>query len=231
MTVSGLQLLLNIYFREFQVPASVTVDGQHGPETREAIRTAKLCMGYAPQYATVVRSPIFYARLRRPLSRALFTDKQRARGLAFRITLRASGGLSEVEAGDSYTDDDGRVYTISATDAPNLLWWHKDRVAIARWIAPQLLAAKKAGWPGEITNGWRSYPHQHWLYYESGFSPVAFPGTSRHEGSRWPLGAIDVPDPTVLVAALAAAWKGPYTLKHAGVVDPPHFSWPSQGSY
>jgi len=229
MPVKTLQALLNSYFTRFVVPVRVKEDGDFGPETKAAIKTAKLAMGYLPKYASGARSLGFYARLKRPLSRTLFSSVQRERGYAYRRSIRSLGGLIPVRAGETYTDD-GQTYTISIADAPNLLWWVRGRVAVAKWIAPQLLWAKGNGWDAEINNGWRSYEHQHYIYFDQSIRPAAYPGTSMHEGSTFPRGAVDVNDPAALEAGLAN-FKGPYVLVRAGDKDPPHFSYPHDGRY
>lgn len=64
LSVRALQSLLNRYFAGMKVPIRVAVDGQLGQRTRDAIRAAKLSLGYRPRYATGRRTPAFYAALR-----------------------------------------------------------------------------------------------------------------------------------------------------------------------
>lgn len=64
MSVRALQSLLNKHFQRAGLPVRVVVDGQLGQRTRDAIRLAKLSLGYKPKYATGRRTPAFYAALR-----------------------------------------------------------------------------------------------------------------------------------------------------------------------
>lgn len=66
--------------------------------------------------------------------------------------------------------------------------------------------------------------------YNSGVRPAAKPGTSKHEGSDFPRGAIDVSGAEQLARILRGT---PYArkLKYAGAKDPVHFSNPRNGSY
>ena len=146
-----------------------------------------------------------------------------------------ASGLRSVRAGDAYYGMDGRKYKISAKDAPNLVWWDRTStgkpLAIPKWMAPQLVWARKNGWDGVINNGWRSYEHQYIIHNVQHQSPSAVPGTSRHEGSVFPLGAIDVANAAQLNRILQG-WHGPgRRLVWAGGKDPVHFSIPSGGSY
>ena len=60
--------------------------------------------------------------------------------------------------------------------------------------------------------------------------PAAVPGTSNHEGTVYPRGAVDVSDASQLSSVLS---RSPYasTLVWAGSKDPVHFSHPHGGSY
>jgi hypothetical protein len=100
---------------------------------------------------------------------------------------------------------------------------------VAAWIAPALEYARKHGWKGTVTSGFRSFADQTRIY-NSGVRPAAKPGTSNHEGAEFPRGAVDVSDPQTLSRILA---KSPYAdkLKWAGAKDPVHFSHPHNGSY
>ena len=100
---------------------------------------------------------------------------------------------------------------------------------VAGWIAPILKYARKQGWKGGINSGYRSYADQVRIY-NSGVRPAARPGTSNHEGSDYPRGAVDVTNPEQLSRILK---NSPYanTLVWAGSKDPVHFSHPHNGSY
>lgn len=100
---------------------------------------------------------------------------------------------------------------------------------VAAWIKPALVYARHHGWKGQVTSGFRSLADQTRIY-NSGVRPAAKPGTSNHEATQFPRGAVDVSDPAVLSKILA---QSPYAkqLQWAGSKDPVHFSHPHGGSY
>jgi hypothetical protein len=105
---------------------------------------------------------------------------------------------------------------------------------VAGWIAPVLQYARKNGWKGTVTSGFRTDAEQTRIY-DSGVRPAAVPKSeggsgSNHEGSRFPLGAVDVSDAQQLSQILQ---KSPYAskLQYAGAKDPVHFSHPHGGGY
>lgn len=99
---------------------------------------------------------------------------------------------------------------------------------VAGWIAPLLKAARKAGWQGSVMSGYRSYEQQSRIY-RSGVRPAAKPGTSNHEMTGFPGGAVDVSDAEQLDRILRRL--GIHSLRWAGGKDPVHFSHPHGGSY
>lgn len=100
---------------------------------------------------------------------------------------------------------------------------------VASWIAPILQYARSKGWKGGVTSGYRSYAEQKRIY-DSGVRPAAVPGTSNHEGTEYPRGAVDVTNAEELARVLQGS---PYAkqLQYAGSKDPVHFSHPHNGSY
>jgi hypothetical protein len=100
---------------------------------------------------------------------------------------------------------------------------------VAAWIKPALVYARQHGWKGTVNSGVRSFADQQRIY-NSGVRPAAKPGTSNHEGTQFPRGAVDVSDAATLAAILQ---RSPYgkRLKWAGAKDPVHFSFPHGGSY
>lgn len=100
---------------------------------------------------------------------------------------------------------------------------------VAAWIAPILEYAHAHGWKGQVTSGYRSAADQARIY-NSGVRPAAKPGTSNHEFTAYPGGAVDTSDPEILARILA---HSPYAdqLVYAGAKDPVHFSHPHNGSY
>ena len=89
--------------------------------------------------------------------------------------------------------------------------------------------ARQHGWKGQVNSGYRSFADQTRIY-NSGVRPAAKPGTSNHEGTTFPRGAVDVSDAPTLSRILQ---NSPYgkRLQWAGAKDPVHFSHPHCGSY
>lgn len=104
-----------------------------------------------------------------------------------------------------------------------------DGKPVAKWIIPILQYARAHGWTGSVTSGYRSFAEQQRIY-NSGVRPAAVPGTSNHEGSTFPAGAVDVSNASQLSSILRGS---PYAslLQWAGSKDPVHFSHPHGGSY
>lgn len=100
---------------------------------------------------------------------------------------------------------------------------------VAAWIKPILQYARSQGWKGGITSGYRSLADQTRIY-NSGVRPAAKPGTSNHEFTAFPGGAIDVSDAQTLSNILRHS-KYAKTLVYAGGKDPVHFSHPHDGGY
>lgn len=105
-----------------------------------------------------------------------------------------------------------------------------DGKPVASWIAPILKYARAHGWKGSVTSGFRSYAKQQYLYSHPQGYPVAKPGTSKHEGSQYPKGAVDVSSAAQLAQILR---NSPYRgkLVWAGSKDAVHYSHPQGGSY
>lgn len=101
--------------------------------------------------------------------------------------------------------------------------------AVAGWIAPILQYARQQGWKGTVNSGFRTLADQTRIY-NSGVRPAAKPGTSNHEFTGFPGGAVDVSDAASLSRILQ---RSPYGKKlvWAGAKDPVHFSHPHGGSY
>jgi hypothetical protein len=100
---------------------------------------------------------------------------------------------------------------------------------VAAWIAPILTYARQHGWQGTVNSGYRSLADQTRIY-NSGVRPAARPGTSNHEFTAFPGGAIDASDAQTLARILQ---RSPYANKlvWAGAKDPVHFSHPHNGAY
>lgn len=100
---------------------------------------------------------------------------------------------------------------------------------VAAWIKPALVYARRRGWKGQVNSGYRSFAEQQRIY-QSGVRPAAKPGTSRHEGTEFPRGAVDVSGAEQLAQILRRSpWRK--RLQYAGAKDPVHFSHPYGGHY
>lgn len=101
--------------------------------------------------------------------------------------------------------------------------WNPLSKPIADWIVPILQWAYQRGWRGSVTSGYRSYAEQAAINAAGEFSAPA--GSSNHEFTAYPGGAVDVTDPGQLLTVLAS-YPGPEKLVGGvlGPVDPEHFS-------
>ena len=102
-------------------------------------------------------------------------------------------------------------------------------IPVAAWIHPILAYAAAHGWSAHLVqyDGFRTYRDQ---VAVSGMADIAAaPGRSRHEGTQWPDGAIDIPDDAGRFNAIVNAPGSPYRgqlLWRASEGDPVHFSSP-----
>lgn len=101
-----------------------------------------------------------------------------------------------------------------------------DGKPVCSWIAAELRKAKRRGWSGTVTSGYRSEADQARVCSETS-GPCAAPGESNHQGKRYPGCAIDVSDPAGLAAALPAGSPLKWTGRSIG--DDVHFSSGLQG--
>jgi len=101
--------------------------------------------------------------------------------------------------------------------------WNPRSKPLAEWIVPVLQWASLHGWTGTVTSGYRTYYEQAQLNAAGAFSAVA--GHSNHETTVYPGGAVDVTNPSQLIAVLRS-YTGPLKLVGGvlGPVDPEHFS-------
>jgi hypothetical protein len=101
--------------------------------------------------------------------------------------------------------------------------WNPQRKPLAAWIAPILQWASQHGWTGTLTSGYRTFNEQSAINAAGLFSAPA--GTSNHETSTYPGGAVDVTEPAVLAAVLQG-YTGARRLIGGvlGPADPEHFS-------
>lgn len=101
--------------------------------------------------------------------------------------------------------------------------WNPLHKPIASWIVPILQWASEHGWSGTVTSGYRTYAEQASLNASGAYSAPA--GKSNHETTQYPGGAVDVTDPSQLIAVLRN-YPGSQQLIGGvlGSVDPEHFS-------
>lgn len=101
-------------------------------------------------------------------------------------------------------------------------------VPVAPWIHARLLWARRKGWRGRVISGVRTRETQARLYREwqlgQRAGPVAPPGQSNHEGTRWPRGAVDVSEPEELERILRSQPRHWRKLRWYGPADRWHFS-------
>jgi hypothetical protein len=101
--------------------------------------------------------------------------------------------------------------------------WNPRAKPIASWIVPILEWASLHGWSGTVTSGYRTFYEQTQLNAAGAFSAPA--GLSNHESTVYPGGAVDVTNPSQLIAVLSK-YPGPVKLVGGvlGPIDPEHFS-------
>ncbi len=101
--------------------------------------------------------------------------------------------------------------------------WDPRLKPIADWIIPVLQWAYLHGWAGTVTSGYRTYYEQAQLNAAGAFSAPA--GSSNHETTAYPGGAVDVTNPSQLISVLRS-YPGPEKLVGGvlGPADPEHFS-------
>lgn len=92
---------------------------------------------------------------------------------------------------------------------------------VCAWIADELRKARANGWTGTVNSGYRSAADQARVCAQTS-NPCAAPGTSNHQGRRWPSCAVDVNDAAGLERALP---KGsPLKFTGRAINDMVHFS-------
>ncbi len=101
--------------------------------------------------------------------------------------------------------------------------WNPRGKPLADWIIPILQWAYLHGWTGTVTSGYRTFYEQAQLNAAGAYSAPA--GLSNHETTTYPGGAVDVTNPSQLIAVLQG-YNGPVKLVGGvlGPVDPEHFS-------
>lgn len=100
-------------------------------------------------------------------------------------------------------------------------------VVIAAWLYPVLYLARSQNVHFHVSSGYRSVAEQWYLYLHPEGYPVAYPGTSHHNGYAHPDGAVDLDQGQ----GAFNAWLGTHPatargLEYAGDKDAVHFSVP-----
>lgn len=120
----------------------------------------------------------------------------------------------------------GIVPTAVANVSPKSIDGH----LVAGWIGAIVLWARDNGWTGSVTSGIRSDQEQAQACIHVCGNPqgcpnrCAAPGTSNHKGIVFPLGAVDVTNPSQFAQVLSR-YPGGAPLKNAlPDTDPVHFS-------
>jgi hypothetical protein len=111
---------------------------------------------------------------------------------------------------------------VAGAQTPDTVWNPRSK-PIADWIVPVLEWAHLHGWTGTVTSGYRTFAEQAQLNAAGAYSAPA--GVSNHETTAYPGGAVDVTNPSQLIAVLRS-YPGPEKLVGGvlGPVDPEHFS-------
>lgn len=103
-----------------------------------------------------------------------------------------------------------------------------DGVPVDEWIIPILKWATAHGWTGTVGSGFRTLQEgqELWAARASNPNPVAYPGSSNHEKSSYPGGAVDVSGEGALAAVLRNYPKRPTLVwgPEGGNDDPVHYS-------
>lgn len=128
-------------------------------------------------------------------------------------------GDSAASFENAQSNNGGPVAQIQTPEAA----WNPRSKPIAAWIVPILQWATLHGWTGTVTSGYRTYYEQVQLNAAGAFSALA--GHSNHETTVYPGGAVDVTNPSQLIAVLRS-YPGPVKLVGGvlGSIDPEHFS-------
>lgn len=105
-----------------------------------------------------------------------------------------------------------------------------DGKMVAGWIADIVVWARANGWGGKVTSGVRTVAEQRVACRNLCGNPegcpgtCAKPGTSNHQGSVFPEGAVDVTDYDNF-GRIVARYPGAHTIKNDLPLDRVHFSY------
>jgi hypothetical protein len=182
------------------------VDGDRGPLTNKRIVGCKFYLGYegGPQLSKRV-TPLFRKRLSRPTSSRFLPAEMIELGKERR---RDQHERARQPAGAGATLFEGR--------------------RVATWIKPYLDFARRNGWKGTLTSGFRDPAESEQLCISQCGKPSC-PGTcagrkSNHSGNKKPKGAIDVSDIATFTRLMESCPLKPRIFNALGAADPEHFS-------
>lgn len=205
--VEQLQRDLNRFTDKFlEKFPELAVDGDRGPLTNKRIVGCKFHLGYegGPQ-RSMRASPMFRKRLARPTSpdvmpaEMIKLGKQRRKDQHERARMPLAAGSTQF---------DGRP--------------------VANWMKPYLEFARRNGWPGTLTSGFRDPADSERICFEQCSAPSC-PGTcagrkSNHSGNKRPKGAIDVSFHKQFGELMEGCPLRPRIFNALGAKDPEHFS-------
>jgi len=205
--VKDLQRDLNRFTDKFleEFPELI-VDGDRGPLTNKRIVGCKFYLGYEGGRQRSMRlTAQFRRRLGRPTSAELTPPEMIGLGKERRRDQHERARLP-LEAGA--TRFDGRP--------------------VANWMKPYLEFARKNGWAGTVTSGFRDPAESEQLCIRQCGAPSC-PGTcagrkSNHSGNKKPKGAIDVSDISTFGRLMESCPLKPQIFNALGAADPEHFS-------
>jgi hypothetical protein len=138
-------------------------------------------------------------------------------------TLRKAGiALPSGDSAESFENAPSNSGAGLGAEVPEAPWNPRSK-PIADWIVPVLEWAYAHGWNGTVTSGFRTFYEQAQLNAAGDFSAPA--GLSNHETTKYPGGAVDVTQPSLLINVLRS-YPGPLKLLGGvlGPIDPEHFS-------
>jgi hypothetical protein len=132
-------------------------------------------------------------------------------------------GIDNATTGSDLSGPVPGHHMVTGPGTPKAGLSHFDGHLVSSWIVPVLKWARKNGWSGSVTSGYRTTQQQ--AEAVSTFGPKAPPGQSNHNKVNYPGGAVDVSDYQTL-ARLVPSYPGPGpTLVSGSVIgDPLHFS-------
>ena len=207
-----LQRDLNTFFRRMLDTGEyhLRVDGRWGELTRRRVKQAKFYLGYEQRGIDSGVDHRFRVRLRHPTAIRFSSRDMRRRG-----AVRRSKRRKELKRHNTVAN------AHPGTTKRNGVW-------VAKWLALYYDWAKRHGWPGGTTSGWRSPVYSQSLCYRMCRRPSC-PGkcaglASNHVGSVRPKGALDNTFYWIFGNLMRRCPYRPRIFNALGARDPVHFS-------